>query len=224
MTVSLIVGTLAPSPNYRSPGELAGPGPQPPAARPRPTDSPPASPSWSRPRAKSPLANAGPSNPYLNGVEIPTEPNLPLGLSLDVTYSDITLQLPADQLCTLVTDGVVRGHQRYHPRALWFRSHSGHQPPIRLFHRRKPRAPSASEPRKPTTSRSSPSPAQSSRGRPSHEVENLLTPVTANESCRPQHARDPLRGHRPRPRRRALRPGPSRRRSRVAPGNLGPKS
>ena len=59
------------------------------------------------PSGKVTLANAGHPNPYLNGVEIPTEPNLPLGLSLDVTYSDITLQLPADQLCTLVTDCVV---------------------------------------------------------------------------------------------------------------------
>ena len=53
------------------------------------------------------LANAAHPNPYLNGVEIPTDPNLPLGLSLDVTYPEITLQIDPDQICTLITDGVI---------------------------------------------------------------------------------------------------------------------
>jgi hypothetical protein len=53
------------------------------------------------------LANAGHPNPYLNGIEIHTEANLPLGLSLDVTYSGITVQFNGDDRFTLVTDGVV---------------------------------------------------------------------------------------------------------------------
>ena len=36
-----------------------------------------------------------------------TEANLPQGVALDVHYSEITLELPPYQLCTLVTDGVV---------------------------------------------------------------------------------------------------------------------
>ncbi|MGD0732966.1 MAG: PP2C family protein-serine/threonine phosphatase [Terracidiphilus sp.] len=53
------------------------------------------------------LANAAHPNPYLDGAEIETEPNLPLGLTLDVAYSEIVLQLKENQRLTLVTDGVV---------------------------------------------------------------------------------------------------------------------
>jgi serine phosphatase RsbU (regulator of sigma subunit) len=53
------------------------------------------------------LANAGHPNPYLNGAEISTEANLPLGLTPEVNYSEISLQLAPDQRFTLVTDGVV---------------------------------------------------------------------------------------------------------------------
>jgi serine phosphatase RsbU (regulator of sigma subunit) len=53
------------------------------------------------------LANAGHPNPYINGVEIQTEPNLPLGVAADIYYAEITLQLPQNETCTLVTDGVV---------------------------------------------------------------------------------------------------------------------
>ena len=53
------------------------------------------------------VANAGHPNPYLNGVEIQTEANLPLGLDAGVRYSEITFQLDPDSFCTLVTDGVV---------------------------------------------------------------------------------------------------------------------
>ena len=59
------------------------------------------------PSGRITLANAGHPNSYLNGVEIATEANLPLGLALDVHYSESTLQLDPGQLCTLVTDGVV---------------------------------------------------------------------------------------------------------------------
>jgi hypothetical protein len=53
------------------------------------------------------VANAGHPNPYLNGVEIATESNLPLGVAAGIHYTEVTLQLPSDQVCTLVTDGVV---------------------------------------------------------------------------------------------------------------------
>lgn len=59
------------------------------------------------PSGKLTVANAGHPNPYINGVEIQTDANLPLGLDLGVQYSEITVQLDPDQLCTLVTDGVI---------------------------------------------------------------------------------------------------------------------
>ena len=59
------------------------------------------------PGGKLTLANAGHPNPYLNGVEISTDANLPLGLAADIRYAEITLQLLPHQLCTLVTNGVV---------------------------------------------------------------------------------------------------------------------
>jgi hypothetical protein len=59
------------------------------------------------PPGKITLANAGHPNPYLSGVEIHTEGNLPLGLAEKIDYSEIALQLPPEQTCTLITDGVV---------------------------------------------------------------------------------------------------------------------
>ena len=53
------------------------------------------------------MANAGHPNPYLNGVEVQTEANLPLGLDAGIRYSEIVFQLGPNQLCTLVTDGVI---------------------------------------------------------------------------------------------------------------------
>jgi hypothetical protein len=53
------------------------------------------------------VANAGHPNPYLDGSEIQTEANLPLGLDAEIRYSEITFQLDVDSFCTLVTDGVV---------------------------------------------------------------------------------------------------------------------
>ncbi len=60
-----------------------------------------------RPSGSVSLANAGHPNPYLDGVEIATDCNLPLGLTLDVTYSESTLQLEPGLRLALVTDGVV---------------------------------------------------------------------------------------------------------------------
>ena len=53
------------------------------------------------------LSNAAHCNPYLDGEEILTEANLPLGLTLDVNYAEIDLQLEGNHRLTLVTDGVI---------------------------------------------------------------------------------------------------------------------
>jgi len=53
------------------------------------------------------LANAAHPNPYLDGVEIQTEANLPLGLAADLQYTDRALALAPNQTCTLLTDGVI---------------------------------------------------------------------------------------------------------------------
>jgi len=53
------------------------------------------------------IANAGHPNPYLDGVEIETDSNLPLGITLDVEYTESRLHIDAGQAFTLVTDGVV---------------------------------------------------------------------------------------------------------------------
>jgi sigma-B regulation protein RsbU (phosphoserine phosphatase) len=53
------------------------------------------------------IANAGHPNPYLDGVEIETDSNLPLGITLDVEYAETRLHVDTGQALTLVTDGVV---------------------------------------------------------------------------------------------------------------------
>jgi sigma-B regulation protein RsbU (phosphoserine phosphatase) len=53
------------------------------------------------------IANAGHPNPYLDGVEIQTDSNLPLGITLDVEYTETRLHIDAGQAFTLVTDGVI---------------------------------------------------------------------------------------------------------------------
>jgi sigma-B regulation protein RsbU (phosphoserine phosphatase) len=53
------------------------------------------------------LGNAGHPKPYLDGMEIATENNLPLGLTLDIEYAETHLHLAPTQSLTLVTDGVV---------------------------------------------------------------------------------------------------------------------
>ena len=60
------------------------------------------------------LANAGHPSPYLNGQEIETAPNLPLGLVPEITYSETTLQVLPGQRLTLVTDGVVEATSTTH--------------------------------------------------------------------------------------------------------------
>jgi serine phosphatase RsbU (regulator of sigma subunit) len=53
------------------------------------------------------IANAGHPNPYLDGVEVQTDSNLPLGITLDVEYTETRLHIGPAQSFTLVTDGVV---------------------------------------------------------------------------------------------------------------------
>jgi serine phosphatase RsbU (regulator of sigma subunit) len=53
------------------------------------------------------IANAGHLNPYLDGVEVATESDLPLGITLDVEYAETRLRIEPGQVFTLVTDGVV---------------------------------------------------------------------------------------------------------------------
>jgi hypothetical protein len=53
------------------------------------------------------IANAGHPNPYLDGMEIETDSNLPLGITLDVEYAETRLHIDPAQRLTLVTDGVV---------------------------------------------------------------------------------------------------------------------
>jgi serine phosphatase RsbU (regulator of sigma subunit) len=59
------------------------------------------------PEGEVTLANAGHPNPYLDRVEVPTESNLPLGITLDVAYAETQLKIEPGQTFTLVTDGVV---------------------------------------------------------------------------------------------------------------------
>jgi serine phosphatase RsbU (regulator of sigma subunit) len=53
------------------------------------------------------IANAGHPSPYLDGAEVSTESDLPLGISLEVKYAETRLHLDGSQSLTLVTDGVV---------------------------------------------------------------------------------------------------------------------
>ena len=53
------------------------------------------------------IANAGHLAPYLNGVEIPLEAGLPLGLVAGITYGQSNFALPAKARLTLLSDGVV---------------------------------------------------------------------------------------------------------------------
>jgi serine phosphatase RsbU (regulator of sigma subunit) len=53
------------------------------------------------------IANAAHPNPYLEGAEIATDSNLPLGITLDVAYRETSLHIQPGQRLTLITDGVV---------------------------------------------------------------------------------------------------------------------
>lgn len=53
------------------------------------------------------VANAGHLNPYLNGVEIATEPALPLGLVHKASYAKTRFAIGIGQRLTIVSDGVL---------------------------------------------------------------------------------------------------------------------
>ncbi|HTB97429.1 MAG TPA: PP2C family protein-serine/threonine phosphatase [Terracidiphilus sp.] len=53
------------------------------------------------------IANAGHLAPYKNGVEIVVEAGLPLGIAVDVEYTESTLRLGSSDVLTFMTDGVV---------------------------------------------------------------------------------------------------------------------
>lgn len=59
------------------------------------------------------FANAGHIAPYVNGFELRTEPNLPLGLVPDVIFDEARYDLSAGDHLTVLTDGVPEAmHQR----------------------------------------------------------------------------------------------------------------
>jgi hypothetical protein len=51
-------------------------------------------------------ASAGHLNQYFNGAEVSAETILPLGFAACIRYSKITIQIPLDQICILVTDRI----------------------------------------------------------------------------------------------------------------------
>jgi len=53
------------------------------------------------------VANAGHLAPYINGIEVPVESGLPLGLIADVPYADSAFEFGSDDRLTLFTDGVL---------------------------------------------------------------------------------------------------------------------
>jgi sigma-B regulation protein RsbU (phosphoserine phosphatase) len=59
------------------------------------------------PNGEVTLANAGHLNPYVDGIEVPTHPNLPLGLDPDIRYENLRIRLEPAQQLTLITDGVL---------------------------------------------------------------------------------------------------------------------
>jgi len=58
------------------------------------------------------VANAGHLAPYLDGVEIPLEADLPLGLLAGVSYGQSSFMLPDTARLTLLSDGVVEARSR----------------------------------------------------------------------------------------------------------------
>jgi hypothetical protein len=56
---------------------------------------------------KMTIANAGHLSPYRNGVELPTVPGLPLGITLDTTFEEREIQLAPNDTLTFLSDGVV---------------------------------------------------------------------------------------------------------------------
>lgn len=60
-----------------------------------------------QPDGKYTIANAGHISPYIGGKEIPTPSSLPLGMTPDEHYEQVTGFLPAGKTLVLMSDGVV---------------------------------------------------------------------------------------------------------------------
>jgi Stage II sporulation protein E (SpoIIE) len=58
------------------------------------------------------VANAGHLAPYLAGQEIPVENGLPLGITADTEYPEVSIQFPPGAQLTLYTDGVVEARAK----------------------------------------------------------------------------------------------------------------
>lgn len=58
------------------------------------------------------MANAGHLAPYLAGQEIAVENGLPLGITGETDYPEVSIQLPVGAQLTLYTDGVVEARAR----------------------------------------------------------------------------------------------------------------
>ena len=58
------------------------------------------------------VANAGHLAPYLGGQEIAVENGLPLGITAETDYPEVSIQLPVGAQLTLYTDGVVEARAR----------------------------------------------------------------------------------------------------------------
>ena len=58
------------------------------------------------------MANAGHLAPYLAGQEIPVENGLPLGITADTEYPEVSVPFPPGAQLTLYTDGVVEARAK----------------------------------------------------------------------------------------------------------------
>jgi hypothetical protein len=59
------------------------------------------------PTGEMTIANAGHLSPYLDGVEVPIMSGLPLGLTEEADYEEISVQAPSGSRLTFISDGVV---------------------------------------------------------------------------------------------------------------------
>jgi serine phosphatase RsbU (regulator of sigma subunit) len=60
------------------------------------------------------FANAGHLSPYLNGTEVSSPGSLPLGLSEDAVYEQLSLQLSVGDAIVLLTDGITEASNDQH--------------------------------------------------------------------------------------------------------------
>ncbi len=107
MTVSLLVGTVRTLAHYtQSPGEILAAMNQRMLGRSKGGFTT-CLVLRAEPTGRLTIANAGHIAPYLDGLELPLENGLPLGLSADSTYPESTFDLACNAQLTLMTDGVL---------------------------------------------------------------------------------------------------------------------